>query len=845
MLALFFTMVIILFVTMVIDYYLVYSKNMEALKKETQIKTFKAVETLKQPLWHYDVQFIRNYAEVLFNDHSVIQISIFDERNKEIAHLEKTDAFYDKRDKNWQMEQVIQVKNKTVGRLRIQFTNSQIRSQTTQMLLLDIVMIVTALFSVLGIIWLLVTKQILMPLKIMENSFHKISQGDYSKRVALEKKNELSEIAKEFNTMVDQVESRERKIRESEIKYRNLVESSSDIIFKTDLRGHLVIINRNFEKWTGFDSKELIFQPFTRLFSSPSSSFSMETLKKDLEEENLLLYELRLIKKDRFVIPVELNISIQEDSSGQPDGIIGIARDITKRLQTEKELRKYEQMVASNTDYMWLIDKKYIIQAVNDAYLKIVGKSRESLIGHHVESILGKDLALEKFVSHFETCLTGKNVKHQSWVDMPGLGPRFMEITYYPIFKQDKTVSGIMINERDITERKNLESRLHQSEKMEAIGTLAGGIAHDFNNIIGGIIGYAEMIEMFDINGNEKVRSRIQHVLKGAYRAKELIGQILTFSRHSDQKKKPVNLNLLIAETMKFLRASIPSTIEIVEKLDHPNCVVWADETSMHQVLMNLCTNASHAMPETGGTLSVSLRKESIDIETAQKISIDNPGEFVKISVKDTGDGIEPHILERIFDPFFTTKKTGDGTGMGLSVVHGIVQNLNGTIKVNSSPGSGSSFDIYIPLFDSPLEPEKVSGADSPVPLGRGRILFIDDEEELVSFSSEILEHIGYEVVGKTSSIDARQAFLTDPMQFDLVITDQTMPNITGFDLALEFLEKRKDIPIVLCTGFSLPDLERKAMASGIACFVKKPLGARQLADLVKRLISVGEVPAK
>ena len=393
-----------------------------------------------------------------------------------------------------------------------------------------------------------------------------------------------------------------------------------------------------------------------------------------------------------------------------------------------------------------------------------------------------------------------------------------------------------MINERDITEQKNLESRLHQSEKMEAIGTLAGGIAHDFNNIIGGIIGYGEMIEMFDTRGNEKIESRIQHVLKGAYRAKDLIAQILTFSRPSDQRKKPVVLNSLIKETMKFLRASIPSTIEIVEDLDSANCVVWADETSLNQVLMNLCTNSFHAMQKKGGTLSVSLSEIFIDNETARKLSIETPGNFVMLTVKDSGEGIDPQVMERIFDPFFTTKKTGDGTGMGLSMVHGIIKDLNGTITVASAPGSGATFYIYMPVLDFEIEPEKSRAEQNVIPRGKGRILFVDDEEELVSFSKEILEQIGYEVVGKTASIDARLAFLSDPMQFDLVITDQTMPNITGFDLAVEFLEKRKDIPIVLCTGFSLPDLEKKAMASGITEYVRKPLGARQLADMVSRL---------
>ena len=717
MFGLFLTMVITLCVAMLVDYKIVYSKNMEELKKEARVKIFKAVETLKQPLWHYDVKFIRSYVEILSSDHSVIQISIFDERNKMIAHMEKADAFQDKRNTNWQLEQTIQLNNKTGGRVVMQFTNSEIRALTTQMLLLDILMVFTSLFSVLGVTWLLMAKQILSPLKIMEESFHKIATGDYSKRVTLEKENELSEIANEFNTMVEQVELRERKIKESEIKYRNLVESSSDIIFKTDLKGMLVIINQNFEKWTDFESNDFIDKPFIKLFSSQDSMLSVETFTNDLKEDKFAFYELEMQKKDGSIIPVELNVSIPVDINGQPEGITGIARDIT--------------------------------------------------------------------------------------------------------------------------ERKNLESKLHQSQKMEAIGTLAGGIAHDFNNIIGGIIGYAEMIEMFDVKKNEKIESRIQHVLKGAYRAKELTAQILTFSRHSDEKKKPVKLSELIKDTMKFLRASIPSTIEIIEELDCPNCIVWADETSILQVLMNLCTNASHAMQKTGGTLSVSLLETLIDVKTALKYSIEQPGTFVKLSVNDTGEGIKPLIMERIFDPFFTTKQTGDGTGMGLSVVHGIIKSLGGTIMVHSTPGSGTSFDIYIPIFDSAIEPEKSMEANLQISPGKGRVLFIDDEEDLVSFSKEILEHIGYEVVAKTSSMDAREAFLSDPMQFDLVITDQTMPNITGFDLAVEFLEKRKDIPIVLCTGFSLPDFEKKAMASGITQYVKKPIGARQLVNLVDRLIRI------
>ena len=717
------------------------------------------------------------------------------------------------------------------------FTDSEIRLLTRHMLVSDIVMIFAALFSVLGITWLLITKQILSPLKVMKTSFHRISEGDYSKKVTLKKKNELSLIATEFNIMVEQVKLRERKIRESEIKYRNLVESSSDIIFRTNIEGNLVFISQNFEVWTKYDIIDLMDQPFTNLFSSKFLIIAMKEFPDRLIGRDTILYELELLKYDGGIIPVELNISIQVDTDGQPVGATGIVRDITKRRETENELRNYEQMIASTTDYMWLIDKNLIIQAINDAYLKLARKRREKIIGLHVESILGKEVLRKNFMPYFEACMAGRNVKHQSWISMPGIKNRFMEISYYPNFDQDKTVSGVMINVRDITEQKNLESKLHQSQKMEALGTLAGGIAHDFNNIIGGIIGYAELIEMFDSSGNKNIKSRIQHVLKGANRAKELTKQILTFSHHSDQKKSPVKLGAIVREVMKFLRASIPSTIDITENIDCADCVVWANETSMHQVLMNLCTNAAHAMQKSGGTLSVSLSREYLGIENIPKISIENPGHFVKLSVSDTGEGIEPSIMERIFDPFFTTKAIGDGTGMGLAMVHGIIKNFNGAVTVNSKPSLGSTFNVYLPRFDSEIDEEEHHRNNlSSIPVGKGKILFIDDEEELVSFSREILEHLGYEVVGTTSSIDARQIFLSDPMQFDLVITDQTMPNITGFELAVEFMEKRKDLPVVLCTGFSILNLEEKAIASGIRHYLKKPIGARQLAEIVSRL---------
>ncbi|MBI9089776.1 MAG: PAS domain S-box protein [Desulfobacterium sp.] len=712
-LALCLTTVIALAITLFFNYFFVYSKNMAALQKSSETKVAKAVETLKQPLWLYDVSFVNIYAEILATDSSLVHVSIYDERDRPLATITNQARAEPDRDITWRLERTIQLKNRQVGRLVMEFTNADIRTLTRKMMLSNTIIMLIILLSVLAITWMLMTRQILSPLKIMEKNFHRISAGDYSRRAPLEKNNELTRISEEFNTMVRQVQLREEKIRESEVKYRNLVESSSDIIFKTDIGGDLVFINSNFSQWTGFDPKEFIGKPFSILFSKESPSMDPTAFMQNPVPGNPTLWELALVKNQGGTIPIELSISVQLDLNNHPLGTTGIARDIT--------------------------------------------------------------------------------------------------------------------------ERKTLESKLQQSQKMEAIGTFAGGIAHDFNNIIGGILGYAEMIEMFDARENDKLKSKIDHVLKGTHRARDLIEQILTFSRHSDQKKRPLNLGPLIKDGLKFLRASIPSTIKIKEGISGHPCAVWANETAIHQILMNLCSNAADAMKASGGTLTVALAEERP--AKASMVADKDPGHGVTLTVSDTGEGIDAGIRERIFDPFFTTKGTGDGTGMGLSVVHGIVKELNGTITVNSDPGKGSSFKVTLPGLDHGIADEKESAPPAMVTTGKGKILFIDDEEELVSFSRELLEQTGYQVVGTTSSVHARHLFLKDPMAFDLVVTDQTMPNITGFDLAMEFLETCPDIPIVLCTGFSMPDLEKQALAAGIRAFAKKPLGARRLIDLVEQMM--------
>jgi len=404
---------------------------------------------------------------------------------------------------------------------------------------------------------------------------------------------------------------------------------------------------------------------------------------------------------------------------------------------------------------------------------------------------------------------------------------------------EKRTARLVAINEKLRVERvmkKELESQYRQALKMQAIGVLAGGIAHDFNNILSAIIGYTDLA-MDKLAEGSREKENLGEVMKAGRRAKALVKQILTFSRQDDLEKKPVELYLIVKETLKLLRASVPSTIKMREDIDPDSGCVLADPTQMSQVVMNLCTNAEYAMREKGGELVISLMEVGVDDELARNNPSLSNRKLIKFSITDRGHGMDSTTMERIFDPFFTTKKAGDGTGLGLSAVHGIVTSHGGAITVKSSPGEGSTFDVYLPKADEPAvhEAKKIFETCG----GNERILFIDDERPLVRLGMEALGQFGYDVVGETSSVDALDRFRKAPEKFDLVITDQTMPNITGAELAREMIKIRRDIPVILCTGFSRAITPEKAKGIGIRDFILKPILANELAITVRKTLDL------
>jgi nitrogen-specific signal transduction histidine kinase/ActR/RegA family two-component response regulator len=402
-----------------------------------------------------------------------------------------------------------------------------------------------------------------------------------------------------------------------------------------------------------------------------------------------------------------------------------------------------------------------------------------------------------------------------------------------PLFLANVSLD-ITVHKRAEEERKKLETQLIQSHKMEALGTLAGGIAHDFNNILSAVIAYAER-GIYAIADQEKIRKNFEEILKISGRARDLVKQILAFSRRTKHEYVQIRLDSTIKDSLKMLRPIIPKSIEIRQNLQAAGCVL-GDSTQIHQVMMNLCSNAAQAIGEAGGMLEISLNRIDLQEESVA-MALDIPlGPYMRLSIGDTGQGMAPEVLERIFDPYFTTKEKGRGTGLGLSVVHGIIKSHRGAITCTSALGKGTTFDIYLPE----IEFKKAASAVRAEKLnlnGSERILFVDDEQILVRAAKERLRYMGYRVVTRTSSTDALDLFRKHPEQFDLVITDIVMPVMTGDRLAVEMMNIRRDIPIILCSGYSEHMTDEKARDLGCREFIMKPFEIEDLARTIRKVL--------
>ena len=484
---------------------------------------------------------------------------------------------------------------------------------------------------------------------------------------------------------------------------------------------------------------------------------------------------------------------------------------------------------------MVLFDPTGTIVDCNDKFIEFMGSSRQKLIGFNTAR-----QSSPKMQDAIRKALDGKvSLYEDSYTSITGNLTRDLRVLFNPV-TPDVTPTQVIATLEDITERRHaeaerrqLENRLQQAQKMEAIGTLAGGIAHDFNNILGAILGYAEMARTDSPEGST-IANDVEEILKAGNRAKNLVKQILAFSRQADTERILLFPSIIVKETIKMLRPSLPSTIEITHQIASKTNAVLADPSQLHQIVMNLCTNAFHAMEETGGVMGIILQE--IDWLGAEVSGQElRPGRYIQLTVSDTGPGISREVQRRMFEPFYTTKETGKGTGMGLSTVHGIVKSYGGWINCESKLGQGTSFHVFLPTEAESPQSTVVTSALPPT--GNEHILLVDDEEMLADMGGAMLERLGYQVTVRTNSFDALQTFEDQPDVFAAVITDLTMPGLTGAELAKRLLQIRPNLPIILCSGYSTTISEQKAKSLGIREVAMKPLAMQDIAKMLRKVL--------
>ncbi len=626
----------------------------------------------------------------------------------------------------------------------------------------------------------------------------------------------------------------EEALRESQEKFEDLYENANDMMFTLDLEGRVTSSNGKAREVFGDDQAKTV--NLLKVLTRESGASAMGILTRALKEKSDLSdeqpWEFEAVTKDGAPLYLEVRARlIRQDE--RIVGIQGIARDVTERRQAEGQRRKLQAAIDAAVEAVYVLSTDGTIEYVNPAFCRMSGYTGGEIIGRNIRLLRGRTHDAFSLRTIKKTLDQGKAWSGRGLSKKKDGTLLHVDLTVSPIFDSGGTIINYVGVSRDITEEVSLENQLRQAHKMEAIGTLAGGIAHDFNNVLAAVIGFTEMAIDEAVRGTLLKRS-MQQVLKAGMRGRDLARQILTFSRKTEYERKLLSLAPLIRETVKMLRSSLPSTIEIVLDIKTESDTVLAGPSEMQQVLMNLGTNAAHAMWEQGGTLEIRLNDAEFPTGAALPQEDMAPGAYVELTVKDTGTGMEPEVREKIFEPFFTTKSEGQGTGLGLSVVYGIVKGLKGGISVFSEPGKGSAFSLFFPKAQGEEAPQEEP--TGPIPGGKERILVVDDEEALVEMAQGMLERLGYHVVGTTDSGQALEMFSDHPGRFDVVIVDQTMPRMTGMVLARKLLDIRPDTPIILVTGYNEVISAERAKAVG-AKLLMKPFNRREIAQTIRSML--------
>ncbi|MBI4773892.1 MAG: PAS domain S-box protein [Deltaproteobacteria bacterium] len=641
----------------------------------------------------------------------------------------------------------------------------------------------------------------------------------------------------ELEKRVGQLEDDLARQGEALEELKRFVERSQDVIYRFDLAARRFVLYNQaaYELYGAKDGT----RPTAKTVLATIHPDDRDDVRRAAEESVTLNrtggeVDYRQVRADGSVRWMHDRWNVVREESGRAISIEGIVRDNTERKQVEMELHRLAEAVRQASEAIVITKTDGKIEYANPAFEKITGYPLDELIGlnprvlksgHHDEAF---------YKNLWNTILQGRQWTGRI-INKRKDGTLYTaECFVSPVKNEAGDIVNFVWITRDITKELELEKRLSQAQRIESIGVLAGGIAHDFNNLLFPIIGRCEML-LEDIPSNEPNHTNVEQIYRAAKRAEDLVKQILSFSRRTDHKMAPVRIQQALREALKLARSTIPSNIEIFQQIQDDCDVVMADPSQLHQIAMNLITNAYHAVEATGGTISIRLKELALTGGDLEGTSL-GPGKYAVISVSDTGYGIDPAVMGRIFEPYFTTKEREKGTGLGLSVVYGIAKEYGGDIRVYSEVGKGSTFVVYLPIL-SDISTAVATDKAVTFETGRERILVVDDEVLIARLEKQMLERLGYHVEERTGSLEALKAFKADPDAFDLVITDMTMPNMTGDRLARELLSIKPGIPIIICTGFSEKLSEEGAKAIGIKGFLMKPMGRKDLALMVRKVL--------
>jgi PAS domain S-box-containing protein len=625
----------------------------------------------------------------------------------------------------------------------------------------------------------------------------------------------------------------EKALRVSELSYRRLFEAAQDGILLLDVEtGRITDVNPFLIKLLGFSHGEMVGQTVGEL--SPFKDLvSNQAMLERLQNNGYVRYEdLPLETKDGRKVAVEFVSNVYQ--AGDKKVIQCNIRDITQRKRAQEAHTRLATAVAQAAETIVITDPKGTILYANPAFEKTSGYTAAEALGQNPRILKSGHQGAE-FYRLMWAVLQQGGIWKGNFVNRRKDGTLYEEeASISPV----RDASGAVINyvavKRDVTREVQYEIRLRQSQKMESIGLLAGGIAHDFNNILTAIVGNLYLAKM-DAAEHPALLEHLENISVATSRATDLVHQILTFSRQGKQERAVVELNHIVLEALKLLRASVPANIRIQTELTETPAVL-ANSTAIHQVIMNLGTNAWHAIGDQPGTVKVEIKVMDVDVDFIKARPDLHAGRYVQLSISDTGCGMPPATLEHIFEPFFTTKGVGEGTGLGLAVVHGIMKSHDGSISVYSQPGEGTTFHLYFPVINEELVKRELESGS--IPRGAGEhILFVDDEESLAAVGSKILTQLGYTVTMKTSPIEALAAVRDQPEKFAMVITDLTMPGMDGVKLGCQLQAIQPHLPIILTTGFSRVMTEDKALKLGFQALLAKPGTARALGETVHRVL--------